>query len=185
MKKRFFTTSELAEICHVNPTTIFRAVSSRHLKAATTPGGHFRIPREEAEDFLKKNNIPLPAEKFGATRILVVEDNPTERRAFARLLSHHGFDVQCASSGYEAGFLTKNFIPDLILLDIYLGDINGRDVAKLLRKDPDLKHTKILAVTGEKRILQQIDLRSAGFDGVLFKPLSKDKLLRKIEVLAG
>ena len=175
--KDYFTTGELAEICHVSPTTIFRAISNKNLRAATTPGGHFRISREDAEDFLRKNNIPIPGAEAKVKKILVVEDNPVELRMFQRALeSEATFAVKTTESGYEAGFLTQSFRPDVILLDIFLGDIDGRQVARLIRSDASLRRTKIVAITGAKNAKDLKDIKSLDFDAVIQKPIAPNDL---------
>ncbi|OVE77930.1 hypothetical protein BVX98_01645 [bacterium F11] len=179
-EKLFYTTGELARICQLSSTTIFRAVTQNRLHAATTPGGHFRITKEEAEDFLRKNNIPLPILKE-TKNILIVEDNPVEARMYSRALKKDSrFRIEVTGSGYKAGFLTRTFQPDLILLDILLPDIDGREVAKLVRSDPTLKHIKIVAITGsrEKNLIK--DIQSWGFDAYIEKPVSPEKLNEKL-----
>jgi excisionase family DNA binding protein len=184
MLKEYYTTGELAQLCHVDPTTIFRAIVNRSLKAATTPGGHFRIHGKEVESFLRKNNIPIPDLPTATPRILIVEDNPAEQLMFRRALGgKHKFEVKTTGSGYEAGFLTQLFRPDLILMDIFLADMDGREAARLIRSDPKLKHTKILAVTGSKDPNVLREIRSAKFDAVVLKPIEAEALRRQILAL--
>ena len=182
--KEYYTTGELAEICHVSPTTISRAINNKQLKATTTPGGHFRVSRKEAEEFLEKNNIPIPRLHLRTKRILIVEDNVTELRLFSRALEKgKKYELKTTGSGYEAGYLTESFKPDLILLDIFLDDIDGRQVARLIRSDPDLKHTKIVAVTGAKNPKDIKEIITSHFDSFIFKPIDPDELRMKIEKL--
>jgi len=58
-EKIFYTTGEIARMLGVSPTTMFRAIENKQLAAATTPGGHYRVSREDLEAFLKKNNVPV------------------------------------------------------------------------------------------------------------------------------
>lgn len=181
MMKKFYTTGELARICHVDPTTIFRAVINKSIGAVTTPGGHFRIPCEEVEKFLKKSNIPWPDKSTATFRVLIVEDNPVELRAYQRALSREkNLTVKTTSSAYEAGLLTQSFQPDLILMDIYLDDGDGRDVARLVHSYPGLEKTHLVAITGNRDSKLAREIRDAGFDALLLKPIEPHNLRDKV-----
>src|SRR5579862_7922643 len=98
-RKEFFTSGELAKMCNVSHTTIFRAIQDGRLKAATTPGGHFRLQRADVEEFLKRNNYPLSLLAGGGGRVLIVEDDPLQLRFFKRALqSEPGLEVEGAAS---------------------------------------------------------------------------------------
>jgi len=184
MAKKYFTTGELADLCSVSPVTIFRAINNHSIQASTTPGGHFRIEKGVAEEFLKRNNIPLRVIEPTTKKILIVEDNLAELRFFERVFhSDSSFEVKGTVSGYKAGFLTESFKPDLILLDIFLEDVDGREVATVVRSEESLKHTKILAITGTKNPKEIAAIRKWGFDGVLLKPVTPVELKFQVERL--
>lgn len=177
MEKRFLTTGELAALSGISPTTIFRAIVNKTIAATTTPGGHYRIPRNIAETFLRNNGIPVPWESARAGRVLVVEDNQADVVFFKRALGRvPGVDVRVARSGYEAGFMTLSFRPDLLILDVFLSDLDGRQVAKMIRSDDRLKDTKIVAVTATRDQRELKDIRTHGFDAVLTKPVDPGQL---------
>lgn len=185
-EKEYFTTGEIAKICHVNTTTIFRAIRDKQLKAATTPGGHFRVAKKDLEDFLRKNKIPYGVAESNEVRVLIVEDNPLEMTFFKRVLeTQPGVTVKTTSSGYEAGFLTHSFRPHILLLDIYLPDMDGREVALLIQSDPKLERTRIVAVSGSQNPDDHRDFSSAKFAAVLQKPVSADELIKTVLSLAG
>lgn len=168
----------------MSPATIFRAIENGQLRAATTPGGHYRITREDLEEFLKKNNIPMALLEPRTSRVLIVEDNPTELRFFQRALSkEQNLDVKSTASGYWAGFLTKSFKPDIIILDIFLKDMDGRQVAKLIRTDPDLKHSKIVAISATKDPKDLKEIKASGVDVFLPKPVSPADLRKTVSAL--
>lgn len=185
MDKKYYTTGEVAQICHVSAATIFRAIVNKSLRAAKTPGGHFRVSSDDLDHFLKKSNL-APEKETRNARILIVEDNPVELRFFKRALEREkSFEINTTGSGYEAGFLTQSLKPDLILLDILLADSDGREVARLIRADNELKHTKIIAITGAKDAKIIKDLVSTHFDSFIFKPIDPDELLTKVRRLLG
>src|SRR5262247_632523 len=118
--KTVFTTGEAAEICKVSQQTIIRCFDSGRLRGFRVPGSKFRrIPREELIRFMRENNIPTDALEGGKRRILIVE-------LFVDVLSRDDrFEVKTAATGYDAGVLTEQFKPDLMILDYMLPDING------------------------------------------------------------
>jgi excisionase family DNA binding protein len=184
MAKNFYTTGEVAELCNVSPTTIFRAVVNNHIKAATTPGGHFRIARADLETFLKKNNIPFPETPTGTKRILIVENNPLERRALQRILGlNPEYTIKSTGLGYEAGFITQAFLPHAILLDIFLNDLDGRQILKLIRSDEKLKGTKIIVVTGAKDPADIKEIKALKPDAFIQKPVDPEQLRDQVKAL--
>jgi len=184
--KAFYTTGEIARLLAMSPATIFRAIENGLLEASTTPGGHHRVSREELEAFLKKNRIdPRVLDSLARkVRVLIVEDNPAELRMFKRALeSLPNCEILTTNSGYEAGFLTRSFGPDAILLDIFLQDSDGREIIKLIRGTPKLKGVKIAAMSGTASAEQIRSIRACGIDDFIEKPVSPDDLRRRIEAL--
>src|SRR5438477_8663315 len=126
--KTVFTTGEAAEICKVSQQTIIRCFDSGRLRGFRVPGSRFRrIPRDALVQFMKDNGIPPDALDNGKSKILVVDDDPEIVELFVDVLDRDGrFEVKTASTGYDAGMITQEFGPDLIILDYMLPDINGK-----------------------------------------------------------
>src|SRR5882762_9110763 len=82
------------------------------------PGSRFRrIPRDALVAFMKDNGIPPDSLDSGKQKVLVVDDDPEIVELFVDVLDRDGrFEVKTASTGYDAGILTKEFMPDLIIL---------------------------------------------------------------------
>ncbi len=181
--KAFYTTGEIARLLDMSPATIFRAIEKGQLKSSTTPGGHNRISREDLETFLKTNNISLRVldSRARRMRVLIVEDNPAELRMFKRALqSVTDLEIMTTPSGYEAGFLTKSFWPELILLDIFLQETDGREIVKLIRGDPELKGAKIIAISGAASPEDLQAIKACGVDDFIQKPVSPDELRERV-----
>ena len=134
--KSVFTTGEAAEICKVSRQTIIRCFDSGRLKGFRVPGSRFRrIPREALLQFMKDNNIPPDSLDSGKQKVLVVDDDPEIVELFVDVLERDGrFEVKTAGTGYDAGILTQEFVPDLVILDYMLPDINGNVVCQTIRK---------------------------------------------------
>ena len=185
--KSVFTTGEAAEICKVSQQTIIRCFDSGRLKGFRVPGSRFRrIPREALIAFMKDNGIPPDALDSGKRRILVVDDDPEIVELFVDVLERDGrFEVRTAATGYDAGMVTQEFNPDLIILDYMLPDINGNVVCQTIRQKPEFEHTKIIIVSGVVNQEEINDLLKSGANEFVKKPFNIEKLIEKIgELLA-
>lgn len=185
--KTVFTTGEAADICKVSQQTIIRCFDSGRLKGFRVPGSRFRrIPRESLIAFMKDNGIPPDALESGKSRILVVDDDPEIVELFVDVLNRDGrFEVKTAGTGYDAGILTHEFSPDLIILDYMLPDINGNVVCKTIRQNPNFQNTKIIIVSGVVNQDEINDLLKAGADEFVKKPFNIEKLIERIGQLLG
>ena len=180
--KTVFTTGEAAEICKVSQQTIIRCFDSGRLKGFRVPGSRFRrIPREALMAFMKDNGIPPDALESGKTKILVVDDDPEIVELFVDVLERDGrFEIRTAATGYDAGMVTQEFSPDLIILDYMLPDINGNVVCKTIRQKPEFEHTKIIIVSGVANQDEINELLKAGADEFVKKPFNIEKLIERI-----
>ncbi len=185
--KTVFTTGEAAEICKVSQQTIIRCFDSGRLKGFRVPGSRFRrIPREALLQFMKDNNIPPDALDSGKTKVLVVDDDPEIVELFVDVLERDGrFEVKTAATGYDAGMITQEFMPDLIILDYMLPDVNGNVVCQTIRKNPAFEHTKIVIVSGVVNQDEINELLKAGADEFCKKPFNIEKLIERIGELLG
>src|SRR6266513_516159 len=180
--KTVFTTGEAAEICKVSQQTIIRCFDSGRLKGFRVPGSRFRrIPKDALLAFMKENGIPADALDNGKRRVLVVDDDPEIVELFVDVLERDGrFEVKTASSGYDAGMLTQEFNPDLIILDYMLPDINGNVVCQTIRQNPAFEHVKIIIVSGVVNQEEINDLLKAGADEFVKKPFNIEKLIERV-----
>ncbi len=113
--------------------------------------------------------------------ILYIEDDPASRMLVDRTLRYAGYEVFVAERGLEGIDLARSERPDLILTDIDLPDLNGREIATMLRSDEQFTKTPIVALTavgvGEQRDLAM----AAGITGYLTKPLDVESLPKQVE----
>ncbi|MBU0638842.1 MAG: response regulator [Planctomycetes bacterium] len=185
LTKGVFTTGEVAEICKVSQQTVIRCFDAGRLRGFRVPGSRFRrIPRESLIQFMKEHNIPLDQLEMGKTRVLVVDDDPAIVEMLVELLERDGrFEVQTASTGFDAGMRTKEFRPDVIVLDYMLPDINGNMVCRTIRADVTLQSVRIIIVSGVVKREDVEELLESGADDFLQKPFSIEQLVTKITEL--
>ena len=180
--KTVFTTGEAAKICKVSQQTIIRCFDSGQLKGFRVPGSRFRrIPREMLFRFMKDNNIPTDALESGRRGILVVDDDQAVVDLITDVLAADGrFETRAVNNGFGAGMQAKEYHPDLMILDVMLPDINGKAVCELIRSDSTMSDIKIICISGLVEEDKVQELRDAGADDFLHKPLDIDELVRRI-----
>ena len=180
--KDLLTTGEAADICNISQQTIIRCFDSGRLQGFRIPGSRFRrIPRESLIKFMKDNNIPLESLETGKKKILLVDDDAEIIDLMVDVLVRDGrFDVQSASSGYDAGIITEQFHPDLMILDYMLPDVNGNIVCQTIKRNPNFANTRIIIVSGVVNQSEIEDLLQAGAEGFIKKPFNISELVDKI-----
>ncbi len=180
--KTVFTTGEAAKICKVSQQTIIRCFDSGQLKGFRVPGSRFRrIPREQLYHFMKENSIPTDALESGKRKILVVDDDKDLVEMIVDVLESDGrFETRSVNNGFDAGMMVKEYRPDLIILDVMLSDINGKDVCIRVRSDNTLEDVKIMCISGMVEEDKIEELKMAGADEFLHKPFDMDKLIEKM-----
>lgn len=180
--KELYTTGEAAQICNVSQQTIIRCFDAGRLDGFRIPGSKFRrIPRESLIKFMKENDIPLKALETGKKKVLIVDDDAEIVELIVDVLTRDGrFDVKSASSGYDAGIVTEQFHPDVIILDYMLPDVNGNIVCQTIRRNPELNDTRIIIVSGVVNQDEIEDLLKAGAEDFIKKPFNIIDLVDKI-----
>lgn len=177
--KTVFTTGEAAKICKVSQQTIIRCFDNGSLKGFRVPGSRFRrIPREHLFSFMKDNGIPTDALESSKRRVLIVDDDQGLVDLLVDVFDKDGrFEIRSANNGFDAGMLVKEFRPDLVVLDVMLPDINGKEVCQRVRSDPTLESVKIICISGMVERNKVQELRDAGADDFLQKPFTVDQVL--------
>ena len=132
---------------------------------------------------------PLPAvgEQFESEprRVLIVDDNTDAADSLALLLKFNGHETHAVYSGKEALASIELFKPDVAVLDIGLPEMNGYDLARQIRKMPQSKGLRLIALTGYGQVEDQQRAHAAGFDGHLVKPVDLSSLERAIGGTSG
>jgi len=114
---------------------------------------------------------PAAAAGSQGNLILIVEDNPINLRLVAGLLKTHGYRVIESATGEEALDALKFVRPDLILMDIQLPGMDGLQVARTLRQDPERRGIPIVALTAHAMKGDEERAREAGCVGYIPKPI--------------
>jgi excisionase family DNA binding protein len=180
--KTVFTTGEAAKICKVSQQTIIRCFDNGQLKGFRVPGSRFRrIPREALYKFMKDNGIPTDALESGKRKVLLVDDDVELVELILKFLDEDGrFETRVAQNGFDAGMMVKEYHPDLIVLDVMLPDINGKEVCHRVRADATLEDVRILCMSGMVEEDKIAELKLAGADDFIHKPFEVETLIDRM-----
>lgn len=181
--KQSFSTSEVAKYCHVTADTIRKWAEAGRIHVFKTPGGHRRIRRDDLVRFLRENKIPIHEDLDNAgIRVLVVDDEKAVVSVIRRFLerSQTPFQIEVALDGFEAGHHVATFRPNVIFLDLRLPGMDGFEVCRRIKSDPDTSNSHIIAMTGyyEGDVAQRIVEMGASL--LMQKPFTPDDLRRSL-----
>jgi excisionase family DNA binding protein len=181
--KDVLTTGEVAKICNVAPRTVSKWFDSGALRGYRIPGSKDRrIPVNQLIRFMKQHGMPLNGLMTGCTRILIVDDEQDIVEVLEKILEDEAkYEVEVAKGGFAAGVTAEKFRPHVILLDLHLSDIDGKEVAKQVKSNPDLQLTKVIALSGKLTEEEAKGVVAQGFDGFLKKPFHVKQVIEAIE----
>ncbi|MFN3652725.1 MAG: ATP-binding protein [Armatimonadota bacterium] len=146
-----------------------------------------RLPLLATSELDGRETPPAPGPSGDVTeplhprRVLVIEDNRDAAETLADMLDLFGYEVAQAYSGPEGLDAAARFHPDVVLCDIGLPGMSGLEVAQALRRDPELGHARLVAVTGYGQHEDVRRTREAGFDHHLTKPIDPETLRSLLE----
>jgi len=118
-----------------------------------------------------------------AKRILVVEDNDLNRKLFCDVLKSQGFAVEPVADGHQVIERARDFVPNLIIMDIQLAEVSGLELIERAKADVALRTIPVLAVTAYAGKGDEERIRDAGAEGYLAKPVSIGPFLAAVRAL--
>ena len=119
-----------------------------------------------------------------AKRILVVEDNDLNRRLFCDVLKSQGFAVEPVADGLDALERARQFVPNLIIMDIQLPHVSGLELIGQMKADLTLRAVPIMAVTAYAGKGDEEQIRAAGAEAYVSKPISVVKFIESVGAFA-
>lgn len=178
---RIFTTVEVARRCGVTQRAVIYWIEQGKLEAYRTPGGHRRVEEPDLLAFMEQHGIGTRGNgtKARGVRILVVDDDPEFVAMIRGVIEEEDdrYQVDSASSGFEAGCLVAEWQPDLVLLDVLMPDMDGIEVCKRIKRDPVQRRIRIVAVSAVLDPKAKEQILAAGAEEFLHKPFPADALM--------
>ena len=114
-------------------------------------------------------------------KILIIEDNDSNRELLSFLLAHSRFEVITAKDGVEGVETALQELPDLILMDIQMPHLDGLKATREIRKDSRLKDVPIIAVTSYVMPGDKEKIMASGCSGYIGKPIDTDTIVDEIK----
>ena len=181
--KDVLTTGEVAKICNVAPRTVSKWFDTGSLKGYRIPGSKDRrIPLNGLVRFMKEHNIPLNGLRTGNTRVLIVDDEPDVTDVLEKILEDEArYEVEVATSGFAAGVMAAHFRPHVLFLNVHLADVLPETVVGLVKTQPDLQLTKLVAMSDRLDEASADRLTRQGFDAFLLKPFHVRRVIDAVE----
>ena len=148
-------------------------------------GSTFRIelPADGAPESVPAPQAHAPSPDGGGARLLVVEDNRDAADLLAEMMEMMGFQVTVAYNGESALAAMEKDMPDAVLMDIGLPDMNGYEVCRRLRQLPASRQPVAIALTGWGNDNDRDRAAEAGFNGHLTKPAEPDQIVALLHEL--
>ncbi|MFI3198011.1 MAG: response regulator [Methylococcaceae bacterium] len=181
-KKSFLTPNEVAELMMVAPVTVRSWAQKGLLAAKVTPGGHRRFLKSEVERFMRDSGF-VPGEdeiKPSAPRVLIVDDDPVMTTYLQGIIEDFdtSFVTEIALTGFEAGTKIHTFLPDVVLLDLMLPDIDGFKICSLIKNEAATRHIRVIAISGNTSTQNVSRILEAGAENCLAKPFDPENIVK-------
>jgi excisionase family DNA binding protein len=168
----------------VNPSSVNKWVSEGRLRAYRTPGGHRRIRVGDLIAFLDSQHypVPRPLEHAVRRRLLVVDDDVDQLSAVARLVKPHAerVDVQTVDNGIDALVLIGSWKPHLVILDVYMPELDGLEVCRRLHANPDTREVGVVVASAQMTDEIEKNALDAGARRAVAKPVPLATVLSEL-----
>ena len=120
-----------------------------------------------------------------AKKVLIVDDEANIVISIEFLLKQAGYNIEIANDGEEALEKAESYRPDLILLDVMMPKINGFEVCRRVRGNPDWKDMRIVMLTAKGREVEVTKGLALGADSYIIKPFSTKELMAEVKFILG
>ena len=117
--------------------------------------------------------------------ILLAEDHEDNRIALLTVLQREGYTTVGARNGREAVEMARELLPDLVVMDLAMPEMDGREAVRLLRLDPATRDIPVVALTAMSLSVTREQLQAEGFAGLLSKPCMPPHLLAEVRKRIG
>ena len=118
------------------------------------------------------------------TRILIVDDSPTQLNVISKILSKHGYEVITAEDGEIGVEKARSEKPDIILMDVVMPNLNGFQATRQITKNPETSHIPVIMLTSKDQETDRVWAERQGASDYLTKPPVEADLVVKIKSFA-
>ena len=186
--ERLLTSHEVGALLQVNPSSVKKWVNEGRIAAFRTPGGHRRIRVADLVDFLHRHAMPIPRPLAAASkrRLLIVDDDLMHLRALERRLKPYASRVQMevTQNGIDALVMVGSFKPDLIVLDVFMPELDGLEVCRRLKLNAETRHIGVIVNSAHLTRAVEENALSAGALTCVPKPMDLKVLIEHLGLLS-
>jgi excisionase family DNA binding protein len=183
-RKNIYSITQAAELCKLNRVTLWRWIRSGKLRAYQTPTGQYRIKQEDLESFIQNDLSYLQTDlPDNHPTILIIDDDPQFRKLVRKIVANDRFDIKEAGNGFEAGLKIIKHMPSILILDLFMPEIDGFAICRQIKSDPNTRAIRIIVVTGAGSPETEEKVRQLGADAYFTKPVGRNDLKACIEKL--
>jgi excisionase family DNA binding protein len=186
MTSKFLKTNEAAKFLGVSRSSLTNWVKQGLLDGGVTPGGHYRFTTDELIYFADRRGLSLPdsVDEHKAVRILVIEDDESFREFLKDALEEFsGYELKETVDGMKGALLVGTWMPDLIILDIRMPNMNGIEFLRMLRENPNTSEVKVIVASAHLSPETRRDVENLDADIILEKPVRLARLVAAIQQL--
>jgi len=187
---QIFSALEVANMCGVVNQTAINWIKNGYLKAFNTPGGQYRVYKDDLLEFINSRGMRIP-EALGETleptadwkSIIVIDDDEVLNEAIAGFLRKNltKHSVFQSFDGFDAGAQLMEKRPGFVVLDIALPGVNGKDICNRIKTDPAFGKPYIIVITALDDPELEEKMFELGADKFFRKPVKLPELLDTID----
>ena len=185
-RDEIFSIPKAARHCDLHRVTLWKYVKAGEIKTFRTPGGQYRIRKADLYKFMQRKGMNLYLlDEPSSKKVLIVDDDPALKRLLGQALSGKGFELEYASDGFEAGLKIIKFQPNMVILDLFMPNMDGFEVCKRLKEASETAKIKIIAISGFDTEETRQRILDCGADLFLPKPLDIKNMKQEIGNILG
>lgn len=193
MNGKLFRTKEAARYLGVSRSSLINWIRQGLIPGGATPGGHYRFTQEQLDAFARERGILTSDEASkreavndagASARILLVDDDPAFHEIVAEALEiFQGYELKCASDGMQGAMLVGAWKPDLMILDIRMPNMNGEELLRLIRNNPETSDAPVVVASAHLSEDSIARLEELSASAILEKPVRIARLIATIQKL--
>jgi len=176
---QIFSALEVANMCGVVNQTAINWIRNGHLKAFNTPGGQYRVYKDDLISFIRNRGMRVPENlqdgepSANWKSLIVIDDDEGLNNAIASYVKKNNPDLKVYQSfdGFDAGAQLVEKKPGFVLLDLALPGVNGQELCKRIKNDPAFGRPYVMVITALTDENLEQDMYDLGADRFFRKPL--------------
>lgn len=190
-KNQLLKTNDAAKYLGVSRSSLTNWIKQGLIGGGATPGGHYRFRVEELNEFAKKRGLTITQPQSNSDpqteqihKLLVIDDDEAFREFVHDALDvFANFELKNAEDGMKGALLLGSWKPSLVILDIRMPHMDGIELLKLMRENPDLAGTRVIVASAHLSPELTAQLEELEADAILEKPVHLVKFVASVQKL--